>query len=76
MWFIKRKKEKTQYEGDIVMFLANKIIQNKKLNYHQKNVALHIVLKPYARPPKQLMVLLYMVHEGFANGFKTMCKAS
>ena len=68
----------TQYGGDIVMFLPNKIIKNKKLNYLQKqNVglvlnnpwfyctwfrrALQMVLKPCARPPKQPMVLSYMV---------------
>ena len=72
---------KTQYVGDVVMFLPNKIIKNNKLNYPQKNVGLahgfktmcnpwfyctwfrrafHIVLKPCA-PPKQPMVLLYMV---------------
>ena len=32
--------EKTQYGGDVVMFLSNKIIKNKKLNYPQKNVGL------------------------------------
>ena len=32
MWIIK----KTQYGGDVVMFLHNKIIKNKKLNYLQK----------------------------------------
>ena len=35
-----------------------------------------MVLKPCASPPKQPMVLLYMVQEGLANGFRTMCKAS
>ena len=69
--------KETQYGGDVVMFLPNKI-KNKKMNYLQKNVvqgilnnpwfyctwfrrALHMVLKPCARPPKQPMVLLYMV---------------
>ena len=94
----------TQYRGDVVMFLLNKIIKNnksKKLNYRKKNVghahafktfarplknpwfyctwfrrALQMVLKPCARPPKQPMVLLYMVEEVVANGFHTMCKAS
>ena len=47
------------------MSTLNKIIKNKKFNYPPKNVA-----------PKQLMVLLYMVYEGLANGFKTMCEAS
>ena len=28
--------KKTQYGGDAVMFLPNKIIKNKKLNYHKK----------------------------------------
>ena len=52
----------TQYGGDVVMFLFNKIIKNKKLNYPQKKMlVLHFVLKPCARPPKQPMVLLYMV---------------
>ena len=32
--------EKTQYGGDVVMFLPNKIIKNKKLYYPQKNVGL------------------------------------
>ena len=36
MWIIKL----TQYGGDVVMFLPNKIIKNKKLNYPQKNVGL------------------------------------
>ena len=58
--------------GDVIMFLPNKIIKTKKLNYPQKkNVDLghkpwfrrvfQIVLKPCAGPPKQPMVLLYMV---------------
>ena len=29
-------RETTQYGGDVVMFLLNKIIKNKKLNYPQK----------------------------------------
>ena len=29
----------TQYEGDVVMFLLNKIIKNKKLNYPQKTMS-------------------------------------
>ena len=60
------------------MFLPNKIIKNNKLNYPQKNVGLaHGIktMKPCAMPSKQPMVLLYMVQEGLANGFKTMCKA-
>ena len=56
----------TQYGVYVVMFLPNKIIiKNKKNNYHKNMLALHIVLKPCskscARPPKQVMVLLYMV---------------
>ena len=52
----------TQYGGDVVTFLSKKIIKNKKMNYPQKKMfPLHIVLKPCARPPKQPMVLLYMV---------------
>ena len=51
----------TQYEGDVVMFLLHKIIKNKKLNYLQKMFVFHMVLKPCARPPKQPIVLLYMV---------------
>ena len=59
-------KKTTQYRGDGVMFLPNKIIKNKKLNYPQKSVAivlnnpwfyctrfrraLQMVLKPCARP--------------------------
>ena len=61
MWITK----KTQYGGYVVMFLSNKIIKNKNLNYPQKNVGLAhgmcMVLKPCARPSKQPMVLLYMV---------------
>ena len=66
--------KKTQYGGYVVMFLPNKIIKNKNLNYPQKNVGLAhgfkpipcahgmcMVLKPCARPSKQPMVLLYMV---------------
>ena len=63
--------EKTQYGGDVVMFLPNKIIKNKNLNYPKKMLAVHMVLKPCARPSKLPMVLLYMVY-----GFKTMCKAN
>ena len=45
----------TQYRGDVVMFLLNKIINNnKKLNYPQKKMlVVHMVLKPCARPPKK-----------------------
>ena len=57
MWVAK----KTQCGGDVVMFLPNKIIKNNKLNYPKKMLALHMVLKPCARSPKQPMVLLYMV---------------
>ena len=39
---------KTQYGGDVVMFLPNKIIKNNKLNYPKKILALHMVLKPCA----------------------------
>ena len=35
-----RVTKKTQYGGDVVMFLPKKIIKNKKLNYSQKNVGL------------------------------------
>ena len=48
MWVTK----KTQYGGDVVMFL-NKIIKNKKLNYPQKNVGLahgFKTIKPCAVP--------------------------
>ena len=50
------------------MFLPKKIIKNKKVNYPQKNVGLHMcmVLKPCAHGFKTI----YMVY-----GFKTMCKA-
>ena len=61
--------EKKQYEGDVVMFLPNKIIKNKNLNYPQKNVALThgfktmcTVLKPCARDFKTMCMV-----------FKTMC---
>ena len=33
-------RKKTQYRGDVVMFLPNKTIKNKKMNYPQKNVGL------------------------------------
>ena len=52
-------RKKTQYGGDVVMFLPHKIIKNKKLNYRKKNVGK--VLKRGARPSKQPMVLLYIV---------------
>ena len=64
--------EKTQYGGDVVMFLPSKIIKNKNLNYPKKNVGLAHGFKP----SKQPMVLLYMVYEGLAHALKTMCKAS
>ena len=51
MWI----RKKTQYGGDVVMFLPSKIIKNKKLNYPKKNVGLAhgfntmcMVLKPCA----------------------------
>ena len=36
MWVTK----KIQYRGDVVMFLPNKKIKDKKLNYPPKNVGL------------------------------------
>ena len=58
MWI----KEKTQYGGDVVMFLLNKLKKNKKIELSAKKVlAMHMVLKPCARPRKQPMILLYMV---------------
>ena len=38
----------TQYVGDVVMFLPNKIIKNKQLNYQQKNVGL-VLNNPWFR---------------------------
>ena len=59
------------------MFLLNKIIKNKKIELSAKKImVMHMVFKSRVRPPKQPMVLLYMVDECLANGFKTMCKAS
>ena len=60
MWI----KKKTQYGGDVVMFLPNKIIKNKKLNYRQKNVGL-------AHGFKTMCMVLKLC----AHCFKTMCKA-
>ena len=51
----------TQYGGDVVMFILNKIIKINKIDYRKKMLVVHMVLKPCARPPKQPMVLLYMV---------------
>ena len=53
----------TQYGGDVVMFILNKIIKNNKIDYRKKKkmLVLHMVLKPCASPPKNPMVLLYMV---------------
>ena len=50
-----QSQKKTQYGGDVVMFLLNKIIKNNK-NWIicKQNVGV-------AMPPKQPMVLLYMV---------------
>ena len=43
MWATKT----TKYGGDVVMFLLNKIIRNKKLNYPEKKMlVVHMVLKP------------------------------
>ena len=47
MWITK----KTQYGGDVVMFLPNKKIKNKKLNYLQKNVGLAHGLKTICKGP-------------------------
>ena len=75
----------TQYEGDVVMFLPNKIIKNKK-NWIilKKMLTLHMVLKPCAThgfivhglggpctcPPTTMGCL-----GGLAHGLKTICKA-
>ena len=48
----------TQYGGDVVMFLPTK---KKNRIIRKKMLALHVVLKPCTRPPKQPMILLYMV---------------
>ena len=37
-------------------------------------LALHMVLKLYPRPSKQPIVLLYMVQEGLAHGFKACAR--
>ena len=48
----------TQYGGDVVMLLLNKIIKNKKIELFPKKCWLCTChLKPCARPPKQPMVL-------------------
>ena len=55
-------KKTTQYGGDVVMFLLNKIIKNNKIELSAKKMFIvHMVLKPCASPPKNPMVLLYMV---------------
>ena len=49
----------TQYGGDVVMFLLNKIIKNNKIELSAKTMlVVHMVLIPCGRPPKQPMVLL------------------
>ena len=54
-----RVRKKTQYGGDVVMFLPNKIIKNNKIELSTKTMlVVHMVLKPCGRPPKQPMVLL------------------
>ena len=58
--------EKTQYGGDVVMLLLNKIIKNVGLAHgfyaHGfKPCTWFMVLKPYAKPSKQPIVLFYMV---------------
>ena len=52
--------KKTQYGEYFVIFLPNKIIKNKNLDYPQKNVGLAHGFKP---------MCTWYVH-----GFKTMCK--
>ena len=45
----------TQYRGDVVMFLLNKIIKNNKKKFElsaKKMLVMHMVLKPCARPLK------------------------
>ena len=52
----------TPYVGDVIMFLLNKIIKNKKIKLSAKKLlVVHIVLKSCARLLKQPMILLYMV---------------
>ena len=47
----------TQYGGDVVKFILNKIIKNnKKYKFElsaKKMLVVHMVLKPCARPPKK-----------------------
>ena len=56
--------KKTQYGGYVVMFLPNKIIKNKIVNYPQKNVGLAHGFK-----------IMCMVLKPCAHGFKSICKA-
>ena len=67
-------RKSTQYRGDVVMFLLNKIIKNKKIELSaKKTMVVHMVLKPWkpcARPPKKPMVLLYMVVHGLGGSCK------
>ena len=66
MWI----KKKTQYGGDVVMFLPNKIIKDKNSNYPKKNVGLAHGFKTMSCAWFDMVLKPCHVH-----GFKTMCKA-
>ena len=60
----------TTYGGDVVMFLLNKIIENKKLNYEQKNVGLPHGFKTMCKSllkPWVVKETLHMVLKPFAR---------
>ena len=63
MWVMK----KTQYGGYVVMFLPNKIIKNKNLNYPQKNVGL-------TQGFKTMCMVLNLCAHGFAHGMCMVLK--
>ena len=58
--------KKTQYRGD-VMFLPNKIIKNKEMNYPQKNVGL-------ANGFKTMCKASYTTHGFIVHGLGGPCK--
>ena len=72
-------RKKTQYGGDVVMFLLNKIIKNVGLAHGFKTINHVQVLNPCAHGfyahgfngfKTMHMVFMHMVY-----GFKTICKA-
>ena len=64
-------RKKTQYGGDVVIFIPKKIIKNKKLNYPQKNVGLAHGFKTMCNP--WFRRALHITHGFIVDGLGGLC---